>query len=131
MIGLEWKRRGRREPVHVESITEEVTALAKARGQRELEDLENVFKALSHAARRHILVVLKARGGSMTAGEIAGRFHHAWPTTSRHLRVLESAGLVEAERSGREWIYHVVVPRLTRVVGTWLAWFEDDSSKKG
>lgn len=37
----------------------------------------------------------------MTAGEIAERFSCTWPTTSRHLRVLESAGLVRVEKRGR------------------------------
>ena len=55
------------------------------RGRREAEELERVFKALAYASRRHMLVMLNARGGSLTAGEIAARFSCAWPTTSRHL----------------------------------------------
>ena len=41
------------------------------------------------------------KGGSLTAGEIASTFEHAWPTTTRHLQVLESAGLLRHERQGR------------------------------
>ena len=33
----------------------------------------------------------------MTAGDIAGRFHVAWPTISRHLKVLEDAGLTSQQ----------------------------------
>lgn len=94
------------------------------RGRRELEDLERVFKALAHSARRHVLVVLNARGGAMTAGEIAQRFACTWPTTSRHLRILEEAGLVHVQRRGREWVYHVQASRLHQVVGQWLRWFD-------
>lgn len=91
-----------------------------SRGLRELERLEATFKALAHARRRHVLVVLAARGGRLTAGEIARRFSCSWPTTSRHLRVLESAGLVRVERDGREWNYVLDADRLRRVVGGWL-----------
>ena len=43
----------------------------------------------------------------MTAGEIAGRFGCSWPTTSRHLKQLEAAGLVAVETRGRERVYQV------------------------
>ena len=92
---------------------------------RKLADLEAVFNALAHASRRHILLVLHYRGGSMTAGEIADRFACSWPTTTRHLRTLEAAGLVRAERKGRERIYRLDRARLRDVVGDWLEPFED------
>ena len=95
----------------------------RPRGLAELDDLERVFKALSHGQRRQILVVLDARGGTMTAGEIADRFSCKWPTTSRHLRELEQAGLVEVERVGREWNYSLNRQRLERVAGRWLEAF--------
>jgi len=94
------------------------------RGVRELRELDEVVKALAHASRRHVLVVLLARGGRITAGEIAKRFSCTWPTTSRHLRVLEGAGLVSVERQGREWIYVLEAARLRQVVGGWLRHFE-------
>ena len=59
--------------------------MKKGRGEKELDDFESVFKALAHASRRHVLIVLNARGGSMTAGEIASRFSCTWPTTSRRM----------------------------------------------
>ena len=87
-----------------------------------LEALEAVFAALAHAARRQILLTVHLRGRAMTAGEIAGRFAHAWPTTTRHLRVLEEAGLLHHERQGRTRVYTVDRARL-RVVTDWIAWF--------
>lgn len=89
-------------------------------GLTELDDFDVVFDALSHESRRHILGVLGARGGSMRAGEIAERFSCSWPTTTRHLRVLESAGLVQVEESGRERLYRLDRKRLVGVVGRWL-----------
>ena len=62
----------------------------------------------------------------MTAGEIAFRFSCTWPTTSRHLRKLESAGLVEVEREGRDRIYRLNAQRL-RVATEWLGWFAADN----
>ncbi len=94
------------------------------RGQRELEELESVFRALAHASRRHVLVVLNAGGGSMTAGNIANRFSCSWPTTSRHLRILQDAGLVRVEKRGREWVYVLESDFIRQVVGGWLNWFE-------
>jgi DNA-binding transcriptional ArsR family regulator len=87
-----------------------------------------VFSALAHASRRQILLVLRHHGGSMTAGEIARRFSCSWPTTTRHLRQLEQAGLVTVEPSGRERIYRLEPDRLRRVARGWLAWFEDDAT---
>lgn len=95
----------------------------QSKAEKELDDLEAVFKGLAHSSRRHILVVLNARGGSMTAGEIAERFSCSWPTTTRHLRVLQTADLVMVERQGREWVYILNTQKLQRVVGDWLTWF--------
>jgi DNA-binding transcriptional ArsR family regulator len=78
---------------------------------------------LAHASRRHVLLVLRLRGGAMTAGEIADRFSCSWPTTTRHLRVLESAGLVQVEQRGRERVYRLRDDRLLAVTGGWLRWF--------
>ncbi|WP_394837956.1 metalloregulator ArsR/SmtB family transcription factor [Pendulispora rubella] len=88
-------------------------------------ELEAVFEALAHRQRRLILLVLNFRGGSMTAGDIAQRFDCAWPTTTRHLRVLEDAGLVHVEERGRERIYHVEREKLRRVLLNWASWFRD------
>lgn len=59
----------------------------------------------------------------MTAGEIASRFECTWPTTSRHLRQLELAGLVEVQPRGRERVYSIDRKRLQRVAGGWLEHF--------
>jgi DNA-binding transcriptional ArsR family regulator len=89
----------------------------------ELDDVERVFAALSHASRRHILLVLHARGDRVNAGDIARRFSCSWPTTTRHLRVLEQAGLVRTVQQGRERFYELERERLTAVAGGWLGHF--------
>jgi DNA-binding transcriptional ArsR family regulator len=95
-----------------------------ADARKKLEALEQVFAALAHASRRQILMVICMRGGVLTAGDIAKRFRHAWPTISRHLRVLEEAGLLTHEKHGRSRTYTVNTARLDLVRG-WLDWFED------
>jgi DNA-binding transcriptional ArsR family regulator len=97
---------------------------ARSAAERELDSLEAAFAALAHASRRHILLVLRFRGGSMTAGEIADRFACSWPTTTRHLRVLERAGLVRVDKQGRERVYRLESKRLLEVCGGWLEHFE-------
>jgi DNA-binding transcriptional ArsR family regulator len=96
----------------------------KAQGVQDLEDLELVFGALAHQARRTILSILDARGGEMTSGAIASRFECSWPTTTRHLRVLEEAGLVRVELQGRERVYKLDAERLQRVAGSWIERFD-------
>ena len=92
--------------------------------EQKLADIEAVFAALAHASRRQILLVLRFRGGEMTAGEIAERFACSWPTTTRHLRILEGAGLVEVEKRGRERVYRLGRERLRKVTTRWLKSFE-------
>lgn len=88
-----------------------------------LEEIELAFAALAHEQRRHILLTLHFRDGEMTAGAIADRFHCAWPTTTRHLKVLQEAKLVVVEKRGRERIYKLNREQLKRVVGDWLGVF--------
>lgn len=91
-----------------------------AAGLRDLDDIDAVFGALAHAARRHILQVLAARNGTMTAGELSARFAHSWPTTTRHLAVLVDAGLISVTPLGRERHYRLERQRLGDVVALWL-----------
>lgn len=96
--------------------------------ERKLAELDAALTALAHESRRHILLVVWFRGGAMTAGEIAARFGCAWPTTSRHLRVLELAGLLVVDRQGRTRSYRVNTRKL-QLVQEWLNWFEEPDSR--
>lgn len=88
-----------------------------------LESLELTFSALAHEQRRHILLTLLYRGGELSAGDIAARFSCSWPTTTRHLKVLQEAGLITVERVGRERRYRLERERLFSVAGEWIANF--------
>jgi DNA-binding transcriptional ArsR family regulator len=85
-----------------------------------LEEVEAVFGALAHEARRHVVLLLGHLGGELPSGYLAARFQHSWPTTTRHLKVLEEAGIVEVRRGGRSSGYRLNREHLERVVGGWL-----------
>jgi len=82
-----------------------------------------LFCALAHPARRRVLLAVYFNGGAMTAGEIAAMFAHAWQTTTRHLRVLATAGLLSYEKRGRMRVYRIERKRLA-LVSDWLAHFQ-------
>ena len=85
-----------------------------------LADVEAVFEALSHEARRQLVLMLGTLGGELSSGYLAARFQHSWPTTTRHLKVLEQAGIVHVRREGRSSHYRLDRERLREVVGGWL-----------
>jgi DNA-binding transcriptional ArsR family regulator len=57
------------------------------------------FKALAHPIRRDI--VERLSGGTATVGEVARDFAVSNPTISRHLKMLEEAGVVTRVIDGR------------------------------
>jgi DNA-binding transcriptional ArsR family regulator len=61
--------------------------------------------ALGHETRREILVLLKA--GPLPVGEIAERLPISRPAVSKHLRILERAGLVEHRPQGTQNIFRL------------------------
>ena len=61
--------------------------------------LDATFAALADPTRRAI--VGRLAHGPASAGELAGPFDVSLPAISRHLRVLERAGLLVREREGR------------------------------
>ncbi len=69
-----------------------------------------VFDALGEPARRAI--VRELRGGPLPVGELADRLAVGRPGTSKHLRVLEGAGLVTHTSVGTRNLYALAEPGL-------------------
>jgi DNA-binding transcriptional ArsR family regulator len=67
------------------------------------------------------LIAVAVCGGEANAGYIARRFDCAWPTVTRHLRVLEKAGLLVPTRQGRERLYRLDSEALD-VLDEWMSW---------
>ena len=62
-------------------------------------DMDRAFAALSDPTRRAILARLAQ--GEATVGELAAPFRLSQPTVSKHLSVLERAGLIEQGRDAQ------------------------------
>jgi DNA-binding transcriptional ArsR family regulator len=67
----------------------------------------HALDALGNPVRRAIL--RKLRTAPLSVGELASKFPVSRPAVSRHLRVLEQAGLVEVRAQGTRSLYSVRV----------------------
>jgi len=80
--------------------------------------LDQVFEALSSTVRRKILAYLSAT--DLTAGEIAERFNISKPSISKHLSILENAGLIKSERRGQFIDYSLVRDSLVNTLNGYM-----------
>jgi DNA-binding transcriptional ArsR family regulator len=78
---------------------------------------ESAFRAIAHPSRRRVLELLARR--EWAACDLAAEFHHAQPTLSRHLRVLEEAGLIQHQRRGKHLVYRLK-PGALAIITDWL-----------
>ncbi len=63
------------------------------------EQLDSIFGALANRTRREILDLLTRSERSVL--ELAGRFEMSQPAVTKHLKVLEKAGLIQKRKEGR------------------------------
>jgi DNA-binding transcriptional ArsR family regulator len=79
--------------------------------------LDAVFSALGDPTRRRIVEKLARR--PLTVGEIASGFSISQPAISKHVKILEEAGLLTREVVGR--MHHCrLAPKAMRIAATWL-----------
>jgi len=76
--------------------------------------VDRIFDALASRPRREILAYLSAQ--ELTAGEIAARFDMSAPAISRHLSVLEAAGLVGSDKRGQFVFYRLAPDNLVNTL---------------
>ena len=86
------------------------------------DQLSLVFGALADPTRRAILIRLADRGEA-TVAELAAPFPVSQPAISRHLKVLEQAGLVSRTRRATARLSRLEAGPL-REVTTWLARYQ-------
>src|SRR5919201_670067 len=83
-----------------------------------VDQLSAVFGALADPTRRAILTRLTA--GDATVAELAAPFRVSQPAISRHLKVLERAGLISRRRRATARLSHLEAQPL-REATAWLA----------
>lgn len=66
---------------------------------------DKVFEALASSPRRQILAYLSE--AQLSTSELAERFAMSAPAVSRHLSILENAGLISSERQGQFVLYRL------------------------
>ena len=81
--------------------------------------MDKVFEALASRPRRQILAYLSS--AQLTTSELAERFSMSAPAISRHLSVLENAGLVWREKRGQNVHYGLEEDALTGTLVRFLA----------
>jgi ArsR family transcriptional regulator, cadmium/lead-responsive transcriptional repressor len=72
---------------------------------------DELWSAIADPSRRHVLDLLVSNG-AVSASWLAGRVPFSRQAVSKHLVVLEEAGLVRRRKQGREVLYEVVADRL-------------------
>lgn len=81
------------------------------------DELSRVFAALADPTRREILVRLSQ--GPATVGELAEPFPISLPAVSRHLKVLEHAGLIARDRRA-QWRTNTLRAEPLKEATTWM-----------
>jgi DNA-binding transcriptional ArsR family regulator len=76
--------------------------------------IDRIFDALASRPRREILAYLSKN--RLTTTELSERFAMSTPAISRHLSVLENAGLVRSTREGQRVLYELVPDSLVNTL---------------
>src|SRR4051812_4975411 len=79
-----------------------------------------VFRALADPTRRRLLDDLNARGGQ-TLRDLCAGLDMARQSVSKHLAVLEAAGLVTTVRRGREKLHHLDAAPINAIADRWIS----------
>lgn len=85
------------------------------------DQLSDVLTAISHPARRAIIGRLAAKPARFT--DVASRLDVTLNAVTKHLKLLERAGLISRERRGRE-VFISLEARPLRLVSGWVHEYE-------
>ncbi|EOD70379.1 ArsR/SmtB family transcription factor [Amycolatopsis vancoresmycina] len=85
--------------------------------------MDEVFKALADPSRRQLLDVLNERNGQ-TLRELCAGLAMARQSVSKHLGVLEAAGLVTTTWRGREKLHHLDAAPINAIAERWMTRYD-------
>jgi uncharacterized protein YndB with AHSA1/START domain len=85
--------------------------------------MDEVFKALADPSRRQLLDVLNERSGQ-TLRELCAGLDMARQSVSKHLAVLEAAGLVTTTWRGREKLHHLDAAPINGIAERWMTRYD-------
>jgi len=77
-----------------------------------IQDAAEVFKALGHPAR--LRMVRELSDGEKCVCDLVAAAGLGWSTVSRHLSILRAAGVVMDEKRGKQVIYQLALPCVSR-----------------
>ncbi|RZS37166.1 ArsR family transcriptional regulator [Herbihabitans rhizosphaerae] len=86
-------------------------------------ELDAVFKALADRTRRAVLDRLRERGG-LTLVDLCEHMEMSRQAVSKHVAILESAGLVATRRSGREKLHYLNPIPIHEIQERWISRYE-------
>lgn len=96
------------------------------------EKIEKIFKALADPTRREIFHLLVVASTAMSLTQLANEVELTRQGATKHIKVLETAGMVKTTEQGRERYCLANVAALNEV-RDWLAFYDkfwDDSLKR-
>lgn len=82
--------------------------------EKELEFKSRIFKVIGDSNRLKILEIL--RSGENCQCDIIPLISQSQPTVSRHLRLLEEAGLISSRKEGTKMFYKVVDNQVYNII---------------
>jgi len=85
--------------------------------------MDDVFKALADPSRRMLLDSLNAHNGQ-TLRQLCAGLDMARQSVSKHLAVLEAAGLVTAVRRGREKLHYLNPAPISDIAERWISRYD-------
>ncbi|MGE2717943.1 ArsR/SmtB family transcription factor [Mycolicibacterium litorale] len=85
--------------------------------------MDEVFRALADPNRRRLLDALNLQDGQ-TLGELCGVLEMTRQSVSKHLAVLEAAGLVTTARSGRQKLHHLDTEPINALSDRWIRQYD-------
>ncbi len=86
------------------------------------QQLDSVFQALSDTTRRNIL--MRTRNSDETVSDLTAHYNMSMPAITKHLNVLEQAGLIVRRKEGRKRLCRAEPKNLTNAM-EWLEYYQE------